>query len=72
MNLSPDHGTIDDAIAELRRVDPVPPGVDLRRLEISVLVLVWQINIAERVRQHRPRRALRRQLQMLKTAELVG
>jgi hypothetical protein len=68
MQLSPDHGSIDDAIAELRRADPV----DMDRLETSLLIEQCRINIAERVRQHRPRRALRRILQMLKTAELAG
>jgi hypothetical protein len=66
MQLSPDQGTIDDAIAELRRADPVD------HLERELRIFVLQINIAERVRQHRPRRALRLQLQMLKTSELAG
>jgi hypothetical protein len=66
MQLSPDHGSIESAIAELKRVDPV----DLDRLEIALQICRCQINIAERVRRHKPRSALRRELRQWRTREL--
>jgi hypothetical protein len=66
MQLHVDHGSIESAIAELKRVDPV----DLDRLEIALQICRCQINIAERVRRHKPRSALRRELRQWRTREL--
>jgi hypothetical protein len=66
VQLSPDHGSIESAIAELKRVDLV----DLDRLEIALQICKCQINIGERVRRHKPRSALRRELRQWRTREL--
>jgi hypothetical protein len=66
MQLSPDHGSIESAIAELD--DGM--GAELFRHRIAVIGL--QNVIAERVRRHKPRSALRRELRQWRTRELLG
>jgi hypothetical protein len=40
------------------------------RLEIALQICKCQINIAERVRRHKPRSALRREMRQWRTREL--
>jgi hypothetical protein len=67
VQLSPDHGSIESAIAEL---DDASLGAALFRHRIAVIGL--QNVIAERVRRHKPRSALRRELRQWRTRELLG
>jgi hypothetical protein len=66
MQLSPDHGSIESAIAEL---DDAGLGADLFAHRIAVIGL--QNVITERVRRHKPRSALRRELRQWRTRELL-
>jgi hypothetical protein len=67
VQLSPDHGSIESAIAEL---DDASLGAALFRHRIACIGL--QNVIAERVRRHKPRSALRRELRHWRTRELLG
>jgi hypothetical protein len=67
MNLSPDHGSIESAIAEL---DDAGIGAELFGHRIAIIGL--QNVIAERVRRHKSRSALRRELRQWRTRELLG
>jgi hypothetical protein len=64
MQLHVDHGSIESAIAELDDA----MGAELFRHRIAVIGL--QNIIAERVRRHKPRSALRRELRQWRTREL--
>jgi hypothetical protein len=66
MQLSPDHGTVESAIAELDRAGL---AADLFKHRIATIGL--QNVIAERKRRHRPRSALRRVLRQWRARELV-
>ena len=65
MQLSPDSGTIDDAIAEL-------DGAGLGELFKHRIATIGLRNvIAERKRRHKPRSALRRTLRQWRVREMV-
>jgi hypothetical protein len=66
MQLSPDHGTIESAIAELDRAGL---AAELFRHRIGTTAL--RNIIAERKRRHRKRSALRRVLRQWRARELV-
>jgi hypothetical protein len=66
MNLTPDHGTITDAIAELDRAGL---AAELFRHRIGTTGL--RNIIAERKRRHKKRAALRRVLRQWRARELV-